>query len=325
MEYILFVVGLAMLLCGASVLVDSAAAIARRLRVSDFVIGLTIVGIGTSAPELFISLGAALSGHGDLALGNVVGSNICNTLLILGSTGVILPFAIEREQIRRDIPFVIIASVVIAVMVFDDRVVGGTHEVSRGEAAVLLVLFAGYMAYVVRASRKNGCDPVGETPEAVATGGWSSRCGMPLLCVLAVAGLAMLVCGGRWFLQSAVWMAQQWGVSESVISITVVALGTSLPELVTCVMAAVRGNAQLALGNVIGSNIFNILLVCGLPAVLVGLPISDIRLADIAMLIVSAVLCAVVVFTFGRRRFDRIEGVIFLALYAGYNFFLYLR
>ncbi|MGN0213809.1 MAG: calcium/sodium antiporter [Muribaculaceae bacterium] len=315
MDYIILIIGLTLLLAGANVLVDSTVAIAKKARLSNFVIGFTIIGMGTSSPELFISLSSAITGHGDIALGNVIGSNICNTLLILGATAAILPFAIEREQTLRDIPFAIAASILIAAL----ALTGDSKGLSLLDGAILLAIFAGYMIYVITKSRTN------KQPEQADEPSKYEKLNTLVLIVIALAALAALLGGGTLFLDSAQVIARNWGMSETVISITIVALGTSLPELITCIIAARRGNAQLALGNVLGSNIFNILMVLGIPAVIHPFATESILPSDFGMLILSALLCYVVIFTFGKRRFDRIEGFIFLAIYIAYDIYLFLR
>lgn len=316
MDYLILIIGLTLLLVGANVLVDSTVAIAKKARLSNFIIGFTIIGMGTSSPELFISLSSAITGHGDIALGNVIGSNICNTLLILGATAAILPFTIKREQTLRDIPFAITTSILIAVLAFT----GSTNGLSRLDGIILLSIFAAYTLYVISKSRsKTAPDDTDDTTSKYDT------FGTPLLLVIALAALGSLLGGGTLFLDSAQAIARAWGISETVISITIVALGTSLPELITCIIAARRGNAQLALGNVLGSNIFNILMVLGIPALIHPFTTESIQIADFGMLILSALLCYMVIFTFGKKRFDRIEGFIFLALYVAYDVYLFIR
>ena len=319
MDYILLIAGLCLLLLGANVLVDSSVAIAKKAHLSNFIIGFTIIGMGTSSPELFISISSAINGSGDMALGNVIGSNICNTLLILGATATILPFAIERQQTRRDIPFAIVASIIMALLACDRLLFNSENTISRIDGIVLLGLFVAYTAYVLIKSKSSNEETGAEEPTRY------DKINVFLLIVIALASLAALLLGGNMFLDSAKSLARAWGMSESVISITIVAVGTSLPELITCVVAALRGNAQLALGNVLGSNIFNILMILGIAATIKPLSIENIMPADIMMLIASAVLCYIVVFTFGKHRFDRIEGIIFLLLFVAYNVSLLLR
>lgn len=319
MDYILLIAGLGLLLLGANVLVDSSVAIAKKVHLSNFIIGFTIIGMGTSSPELFISISSALNGSGDMALGNVIGSNICNTLLILGITAAILPFAIERQQTRRDIPFTILVSLLLAIMASDRLIFGSENCISRLDGIILLAIFVGYTAYVLYKSRGSNEETGAEDPTKY------DKLHAALLIVIALGALGALLFGGNLFLDSAKSLARTWGMSESVISITIVAVGTSLPELITCVVAATRGNTQLALGNVLGSNIFNILMILGIAASISPLHIESIMPADLVVMLASAIMCYIVVFTFGKHRFDRIEGIIFLMLFATYNVSLLLR
>lgn len=319
MDYILLIAGLGLLLLGANVLVDSSVAIAKKAHLSNFIIGFTIIGMGTSSPELFISISSALYGSGDMALGNVIGSNICNTLLILGITAAILPFAIERQQTRRDIPFTILVSLLLAIMASDRLIFGSENCISRLDGIILLAIFVGYTAYVLYKSRGSNEETGAEDPTKY------DKLHAALLIVIALGALGALLFGGNLFLDSAKSLARTWGMSESVISITIVAVGTSLPELITCVVAATRGNTQLALGNVLGSNIFNILMILGIAASISPLHIESIMPADLVVMLASAIMCYIVVFTFGKHRFDRIEGIIFLMLFATYNVSLLLR
>lgn len=314
MEIMMLVAGLAMLLSGANYLVESSVAIAKRAHLSDFVIGLTIVGIGTSSPELLISLTSAFQGHGDISLGNVVGSNICNILLILGVTATIAPFTIERNTLKRDIPFNIYVSLLL--ILFMDILFGETHyTLSRWDGLIFMVIFAGYMWYTVRANKAQ------EEYEETAT---SSLAGRPLWLTIsiAVASLAVLLWGGNLFLDAAVVLARNWGMSEAVISLTIVAVGTSLPELVTSIIAALKGNAQLALGNVLGSNIFNVLLILGLSSIISPIEVSGFNIMDFVMFVVAAVLVYVTAFTFGKMKVDRVEGILFIAVYIAYTCYL---
>ncbi|MBP5561816.1 MAG: calcium/sodium antiporter [Muribaculaceae bacterium] len=321
MDYLYLILGLALLLLAANYLVESSVAIARRAHISSFIIGLTIVGIGTSAPELFITIASALGDKGDIAMGNVVGSNIANILLVMGLTAAITPFAIERVQQRRDIPICIVAAALLLLLA-NDKIIPGIDEntISRIDAGLLLLLFAVYMLKIVK-SRKSG-DMAEEEDEAT-----SSLDGKhpALLWTIAIVSLAALIGGGDLFLDSAQNLARAWGMSDAVISITIVAVGTSLPELITAVVAASKHNPQLALGNVIGSCVFNILMIVGVGAMFKPLALSSIQLADYGVMLAASIGLAIVVFTFGRNRFDRIEGFLFLAAYAGYTVYLLFR
>ena len=309
------VAGLVMILVGSDWLVDGASGVARKYGISEFVIGMTIVGIGTSMPELVSSVISAVQGHGDMALGNVTGSNICNILLILGVTALISPIKYTRSNIRKDVPFAILVSLFLIVMLYNSfGLFGemGTPGISRVDALYLLSIFAVFMIDSFR-SAKNG---TGEEVEVVKP--------MPMgkAVVFILLGLAGLVFGGRVFVDHTVSIAERFHVSEAFISITLMAVGTSLPELATCVVAAMKGKNQLALGNVIGSNIFNISLIIGTSAVISPFEIQSISTVDMAMVMVAVVLLWLAAFTFKKKALDRVEGALFLLAYVAYIAYL---
>ena len=324
MDYLLLVVGLGLLLLAANYIVDSSVAIAQRAKISNFIIGLTIVGIGTSAPELFVSVSSALKGSGDIAMGNVIGSNIANIFLILGVTAMIYPFDIERLQRRRDIPFLILATLFVA-LIANDSIVPGINEnkLNNLDGIVLLICFIGYMCWVVI---QKGKDPKAAIMEADEEAKSSLSGKAPwLLWTIAIASLAGLIYGGNLFLDSAKNLARAWGMSEAVIAITIVAVGTSLPELVTAIVAATKKNPQLALGNVIGSNLFNLMFILGTASTVHSMAFVDINLIDYLMMFVASIMLYVVVLTFKKDKMDRVEGFIFFATYIGYMVYLLMR
>ena len=323
MDYLFLIVGLTLLLLGAEYLVDSSVAIAKRAKISNFIIGLTIVGMGTSAPELFVSISSAIGGHGDLAMGNVIGSNICNILLILGMTALIFPFAIERENQKRDIPFTIFASILLILVVNDSWLKLGENTLSRLDGIFFLIVFLSYMGYVVFNKGKKPQEAIADADEDTKSK-LEGKAPVPLWGI-AIVSLAALIFGGNLFLDSAKNLARSWGMSEAVISITIVAVGTSLPELITAIVAASKHNTQLALGNILGSNVFNILMILGLSSTIQPLVIKDINVIDYLMMLVATVMTYLVTFTFGKKRFDRIEGFIFLGVYVGYTLYLLMR
>lgn len=326
MDYFFLIVGLGLLLLAANYLVDSSVAIAQRAKISNFIIGLTIVGIGTSAPELFVSVSSALSNvpnNGDIAMGNVLGSNIANVFLILGVTAMILPFPIERLQRVRDIPFLIFMTILVMAIANDSMVPGLESSLNRLDGIVLLLVFIGYMGWVVI---RKGKDPKKAIEEADEEAKSSLTGKSPwLLWPIAIVSLAALIFGGNLFLDSAKNLARIWGMSEAVIAITIVAVGTSLPELVTAIIAASKHNPQLALGNVIGSNLFNLLFILGTASTVKPLNFKDINIVDYGMMLLAALMLYVVVFTFKKNKFDRIEGVIFFIIYVSYILYLLLR
>ena len=306
------VAGLVMILVGSDWLVDGASGIARKYGISEFIIGMTIVGIGTSMPELVSSAISAIGGHGDMALGNVTGSNICNVLLILGVTSLISPIGFTRSNIRKDLPFAIGVSLFLLVILYNGfGLFGGMPGISRSDALYLLALFVNFMIDSFKSGKSDSEEEEGAKPMS-----------MGKAVLLIVLGLAGLIFGGRFFVDHTVSIAERFHVSEAFISITLMALGTSLPELATCVVAALKGKNQLALGNIIGSNVFNIALIIGASGLISPFEIESISTVDMAMVIVSVVMLWLAAFTFKRYKLDRIEGAIFLLVYVGYIAYL---
>lgn len=312
MDIVLLILGLALILVGANYLTDGSAAVAQRFHVPEFIIGLTIVAVGTSTPELVVSVMSALKGQSDLAIGNVVGSNIFNTLLILGICALITPLALTRSTIRRDIPIGMAASVLLLLFACDkDLHLGTSNQIARWEGLFMVAAYVLLMLYTIRMARK----------ELLATGEQADAeppMKMWLSAVMIVGGLCGLIFGGDLFVNNATALARHMGVSESVIAITLVAGGTSLPELASSVVSLLKGKADMALGNVVGSNIANILLILGVSASIHPLTLGGISLIDILMVVLSAVLLFLSAFTFRRRALDRWEAVIFLAIYVAY-------
>lgn len=310
MDILLLIVGLGLIIAGANFLTDGSAAVAQRLRVPEFIIGLTIVAVGTSTPELVVSVLSAIAGKSDVAIGNIVGSNIFNVFVILGICALIRPLPLTRSTIRRDIPIGMVVSLLLFVLASDALLhLGPTDRLGRGDGILMLILYVALMWYTIRAA--------GRTEEAPAEG-TKAQMAPWLAAVMIVGGLAGLVFGGELFLDSATALARQLGVSESVIAITLVAGGTSLPELASSVVSLVKGKADMALGNVIGSNIANILLILGLSATINPLTMGGITTTDLAVVILTSLLLFLTAFTFRRRAVDRWEGVIFLVIYALY-------
>lgn len=326
MDYLFLILGLGLLLLAANYLVDSSVAIAQRAKISNFIIGLTIVGIGTSAPELFVSVSSALSkvpNNGDIAMGNVLGSNIANIFLILGVTATILPFSIERLQRVRDIPFLIFMSLLVMAIANDSIVPGLRSSLNQLDGIVLLLVFIGYMGWVVV---QKGKDPMKAIQEADEEAKSSLTGKSPwLLWPIALASLVLLIYGGNLFLDSAKNLAVAWGLSDAVIAITIVAVGTSLPELVTAIIAASKKNPQLALGNVIGSNLFNLMFILGVASTVRPLYFQSINIMDYVVMLLAAFMLYLVIYTFKKNKFDRIEGILFLAAYIGYMVYLLMR
>jgi cation:H+ antiporter len=309
LPYILLVGGFVLLIKAADWLVAGAAVLARRMQVSDLVIGLTVVAFGTSSPELFVNLVAALRGQTDLALGNVIGSNIANTLLILGIAAIITPLAATRGTVWKEIPFSLLAAVVLGIVVSDGLLGGGPDMISRGDGLILLCFLAIFFYYTAAiAFQAEGLDPPTEI-KPMSLSAALLRVGI---------GLSGLALGGWLIVENATLIARQIGLSDALIGLTVVAVGTSLPELATSAVAAYRGNADIAVGNVVGSNIFNIFFVLGLTSSIHPIPCEASSTLEILVLIVASLLLFLSMFTGQRRSIDRWEGVLFVFFYFGF-------
>lgn len=316
MDILLLILGLALILGGANFLTDGSAALAQRFRVPEFIVGLTIVAVGTSTPELVVSVLSAAAGNSDVAIGNVVGSNIFNVFVILGICALIAPLPLTGGNIRRDIPFVTAASVLLLLFTSDRLLgLGQADAIGRIDGIIMLLLYIALIRYTIRAEGRTAMQA---TPETAAAGKPQRGKAMWLIVVMIVGGLAGLVFGGELFLRSATAIARALGVSESVIAITLVAGGTSLPELASSVVSLIKGKADMALGNVIGSNIANILLILGLSATINPLTLGGITRIDLLVVLLSSVLLFVSAFTFRRKAVDRWEGFLFLVIYALY-------
>lgn len=303
------VIGLVLILWGASALTDGASAIARRMGVSDLVVGLTVVSFGTSAPELTISVVSSLNGNAGLAVGNIVGSNIFNICAIIGITALIRPVPVDRSLMSNEIPLVVLSSLVLLAMGCGPLLDGAPAAVlTRVDGILLLLFFAVFMRYVF-ASAKNGGDA--DSPETSPMPVWKAI-GMTVL------GLAALIWGGDKFVDGAAAIAAAMGISEAVIGLTVVAVGTSLPELATSVTAALKGRTGIAVGNVIGSNIFNIFMVLGAAATVRQLPFAGIGLPDLLLLTGVSMLFWLSGRVIGHNVITRGEGTVFVIIYVAY-------
>ena len=310
MEYLILVLALAGIVFGADTLVAGSVAVARRYKVSDFVIGAAIVGIGTSMPELTVSFLGALQGNAEVAIGNVVGSNIFNILGILGITAIFFPIAVTKENIRFEIPVCIAVSVLLTALVF----LSGSPTISRADGIILLLIFAGFMWYSFYRDRKiNHLQQSSEqTAEKPSTPLWLSI-------LKIIGGLGVLIVSCDIFVDDAVKIARQLGLDDAFISITLIACGTSLPELAASIAAAVKKNTQLALGNIVGSNIFNICLILGLSAQVTPLSSSAITPVDYVVMIGAAVLPLLLGL---KGKIGRLGGVLMLGSFVAYTWYL---
>ena len=315
MNYILLIVGLALLTWGADLLTKGCVGMAARFRVPEFIVGLTVMAVGTSMPELTVSTMSAIKGSTDMAIGNVTGSNLFNTLIVLGVCALIRPMVFTKENVRRDIPLCIGVSAILLVMAL---YLGSPAGISRVEGMILFALYIAFVWYSIRSAKKDAPDAEAGTDsqQSEASMGWGK------ILFFIVVGLAGLIYGGNLCLDSATAIARAWGVSEAIIAITIVAAGTSLPELASSIAAIANGKLSLALGNVIGSNVANILLILGLSGSIKPLTMGGITPLDMWMVVGSAVLLFLSALAIGQRRITRFEGVIYLAVYVAYVFIL---
>ena len=314
-DILLFIVGLALILSGANALTDGASSIAKRMKVSELVIGLTIVAFGTSAPELAVSAISAIKGSGDIALGNVVGSNLFNTLMIIGCTVLVRPLKVSRLLIKKEIPLCILASFVLILLCADATegcVAGG---LSRTDGLVLLCFMAIFLSHTFSIA-------AGEEQNASESG--IKEMPMWRAILFSIGGLSFLIAGGESFVRGASGLARALGASESLIAVTIVAGGTSLPELATSVVAALKGKSEMAVGNVVGSNLFNIFLILGLSSTISPIKLAGIGAIDLGMVLLSSIVLWFVGVFYKERTITRAEGALMIALYVAYTLYLIL-
>lgn len=317
MDILYLIIGLILIILGANGLTDGAASIAKKMKISSLVIGLTIVGFGTSTPELSVSISSALKGSADIAIGNIVGSNIFNTLFIVGCTAMVAPIVITRNTIRREIPLCILASLVLLICandVFLDH--APMNVISSTDGLILLCFFVIFIGYSIAIS-KNTSESTAEI-EVKALSWWKSI-------TFIMLGLAALIFGGQIFVNGAIGIARGLGISEAVIGVTIVAVGTSLPELATSVVAAMKKNPEIAIGNIIGSNLFNIFFILGCSATITPLFPRGISNFDFIWLLASSILLWFFGLFFGKRIIMRFEGIILLLAWVVYTVWLIVR
>ena len=316
-QILLLILGLTLILFGANWLVDGSTSIARKTGMSEFVIGLTIVGIGTSTPEMVVSFIAAFQGQSELALGNVIGSNIFNILMILGVTTLISPITMTKDNRVKDIPLNILVTGGLMLIWLLHSVLGvGTNEISRLEGGLMLAAFMFYLWMMFRSG--SGAEETEQAEESKTFPNWLSV-------LMILGGLGGLIIGGRFFVNSATAIAQYLNLSEKFIAITIMAAGTSLPELATCIVAARKGRNQMALGNVIGSNIANILLIVGGAALISPLSLATIAWVAFAGMMVASLVLLMSAYTIKRDRIDRREGLLFIVIEVAYMVWLFLN
>jgi cation:H+ antiporter len=313
LTYILFVVGFVLLISGANLLVEGSASIAKKLNISSIVIGLTIVAFGTSAPELIVNIFASVQGNTEIAIGNILGSNIVNILLILGVSSIIYPLATKENTVWKEIPLSLLAAILLGVMVNDTLIDGGTFSgLTRIDGIVFIAFFIIFLYYTFGISKVSGENTDLEIKEM----------SYMKSSLYIVGGLLGLVIGGKWIVDGAIKIAEGFNVSQSLIGLTVVAIGTSLPELATSAVAAYKKQSDIAIGNVVGSNIFNIFWILGLSAVINPLPFSKDSVIDIIMTIVASLILFLIMFIGKKHTVERWQGVIMILIYIGYVAYL---
>ena len=315
MVYLTLILAFVLIIVGAMWLTDGSVAVASRFKVPEFVVGLTIVAIGTSMPELTVSFMSAMAGKGDMAIGNVVGSNTFNILLILGVCSIFSPLVFTKSNIRRDIPICIVATVALLVVTLLNE------DINRCEGLVLLAGYAAMLVYMIRAEKRAMLTAEIANAESEEE---APKKQMPMwrVPIWILCGLAGLIYGGELFVSSASEIARSWGVSEAVIAITLVAGGTSMPELASSLVSVLKGNASLALGNVLGSNIANILLILGTCSTVTPLTMGGVTMTDIYVCVASAFVLMLSALVIGRDKLTRFEGVLFVAAYVAYIYTL---
>jgi len=311
-QIIILLAGLLLILFGANYLVDGSSSIAKKFGISEFVIGLTIVGIGTSTPEMVVSFLSSFQGKADMAIGNIVGSNIFNTMLILGVTALISPLVITRSNLKKDIPLNIGVTLLLILLGMNYTLFGiGSDQLSRIDGLILLAIFAWYLWSSFKSDPET--DEDGEEIIVRSTG---------ISAMMIVGGLAALIFGGRLFVNSATAIARIFGVSDKFIAITVMAAGTSMPELATCAVAALKGRGQLALGNILGSNISNILLILGGAALINPLSFGGMTTVDLCAVLICSIFILLSAYLFKKRQLDRVEGCVLILMEAAYMWYL---
>ncbi len=318
MEYVLLIVGFVLLVKGADVFVTGAGSVAKKFNIPDLIIGLTVVAFGTSAPEVAVSTVASVGGQNAMAISNIIGSNIFNLLVVLGVCAVMLPVKVETSIIKREFPFAIVASLILVVMIADSFLGNGDINVlSRIDGIILLVAFSIFMFSVIKSALTGNNESSDEEEEEIKEVSTISSI------LMIVLGLVAVVLGGDLVVKEASIIAASFGVSEALIGLTIVALGTSLPELVTSVIACKKGSSDMALGNVIGSNIFNILLTLGVCSTISPIAVDVISIYDAIISLVFTLI--VLVFAKTKNKITKIEGIIMLLMYVAYNVYIFNR
>jgi cation:H+ antiporter len=315
-DILLIILGMALLVKGGDILVDGASSLARRFKISELAIGLTIVAFGTSAPELVVSLAASIGAHSEIALGNVIGSNNFNLLAILGITGIIAPIAVQKNTVYIEIPFSLLAVIILYLLANLNFLPNEINTITRVDGVILLLFFGLFLFYVYKSMKtagNNDGDPSVKTLSLFKS------------IVFIVLGLVFLVIGGRVVVNSAVDLARDLNISEKVIGLTIIAVGTSLPELVTSVTAIIKKSSDIAIGNIIGSNIFNIFLILGVSATVKPMSYSLVFNKDIYLIAFGTLLLLMSMFIGNKKKLDRWQAAVLLVIYVGYVIYIIMK
>lgn len=318
MSYVLLLIGFVLLIKGADIFVDGASAIAKKLGIPPVIVGLTIVSIGTSAPELAVSLISALEGNNDIAIGNVLGSNLFNSLMVLGVTAIVLPIVIVKKKVKSDFLINLFVTVLLFILTFDGLFGSSINRISRFDGLILVIICIAYMIFLVmKAKKTNMPEPTEE----------EKNINVFIKILLIIIGAAGIVCGGQLVVNSATKIATSLGMSEKLVGLTIVAMGTSLPELVTSVVAALKGENDIALGNVLGSNIFNMLLILGTSSLISPIVVESGLMIDFIYLIAVTIIMFVLIFVNNKeeKKLGKIEGGLLVALYIVYTIYIIMR
>ncbi len=311
----LFILGFVVLIYGANLLVDGSASIAKKFNIPNIVIGLTIVALGTSSPELVVNLAASFTGSADVAMGNILGSNISNILLVLGFAAIIYPLKVNYNTKWKEIPFGLFAAIIIGVLVNDNLIDSNIAFLYRSDGIVLIAFFILFMSYTFNIAKQKDFKADVDIKEYGKIKSW----------LMILAGIGGLVLGGSWIVDGAVNISKFLGISEAVISLTIIAFGTSLPELATCAVAAYKKNADIVIGNIIGSNIFNVFFVLGVSATIKPIPFNEALNFDVLVGIFAALLLILFLIIPPKNTIGKWQGLLLLLFYVAYIVILFLR
>lgn len=328
MSYILLVIGFYLLIKGADIFVEGASSISKKMGIPAVIVGLTIVSLGTSAPELAVSIISSLQGSNEIAVGNVIGSNMFNTLMVLGVTAIILPIIIKKNTIKKDFLINLVVLISFLLMTFDTMLLGEENVISRVDGILLLIGAVSYICFLIWSVKRGNKEKEIDVVEEVAVENAIKEDFNITKCIVKlIVGVVGIVLGGKVVVDSASTIATAWGMSDKLVGLTIVAMGTSLPELVTSAVAAIKGEEDMALGNILGSNIFNILLIIGASATIKPILVSSTLIFDFTFLILITVFIAALIFINKKeiKSFGKFEGILLILFYVAYMIFIICR